>query len=48
MGSPVESGDAIVVPQRYEKIAWLRDIKDIATIRGQLALTAGVMVTAGL
>lgn len=45
---PVDSGDTIVVPQRYEKVAWMRDIKDIATILGQIALTAGVMLAAGL
>jgi hypothetical protein len=44
----VESGDTIVVPQQYEKTAWLRNIKDIAMILGQIALTAGVIVAAGL
>lgn len=42
------SGDTIVVPQRYEKSAWLKDIKDIANIIGQIAITAGVVVAAGL
>ena len=46
--TPIDSGDTIIVPQRYEKIAWMREIKDIATILGQIALTAGVMVAAGL
>lgn len=44
----VDSGDTIVVPQRYEKTAWMRNIKDIATILGQIALTAGVIIAAGL
>jgi polysaccharide biosynthesis/export protein len=48
LARPVDSGDAIIVPQRYEKIAWVKEIKDIATILGQLALAAGVMVAAGL
>jgi protein involved in polysaccharide export with SLBB domain len=48
MGRPVESGDTIIVPQRYERIAWMREVKDIATILGQIALTAGVIVAAGL
>ena len=48
MSTRLEPGDTIVVPQRFEKTAWLRDIKDIATILGQLALTAGVIVAAGL
>ncbi len=41
--SPVESGDTIVVPQRLEKTAWLRDIKDITTIISQIALSAGTV-----
>jgi protein involved in polysaccharide export with SLBB domain len=45
---PIDSGDTIIVPQRFEKTAWLRDIKDIATIIGQAALAAGVMIAAGL
>lgn len=48
MSQDLDSGDTVVVPQRFEKIAWMRDIKDIATILGQLALTAGVIVAAGL
>jgi hypothetical protein len=46
--TPVDSGDTIIVPQRFEKIAWMREIKDIATILGQIALTAGVLIAAGL
>ena len=48
MNKPLESGDTVVVPQKLEKIAWMREIKDIATILGQVALTAGVMIAAGL
>ena len=44
----VDSGDTIIVPQRYDKTAWMREIKDVATILGQVALTAGVLVAAGL
>ncbi|HBG05176.1 MAG: polysaccharide biosynthesis protein [Geobacteraceae bacterium GWC2_58_44] len=44
----LDSGDALVVPQRLERTAWMREIKDIATILGQIALTAGVLVAAGL
>ncbi len=43
----LDPGDSIVVPEELERIAWLREIKDIATVFGQLALTAGVIV-AGL
>jgi protein involved in polysaccharide export with SLBB domain len=48
MARNVESGDTIIVPQRYEKIAWMRELKDITTILGQIALTAGVLIAAGL
>lgn len=44
----LDSGDAIVVPQRLERIALMREVKDIATILGQIALTAGVVLAAGL
>jgi polysaccharide export outer membrane protein len=37
-------GDTIVVPEKLERIEWLRQIKDIATIIGQIALTAGVVL----
>jgi protein involved in polysaccharide export with SLBB domain len=48
MSMKLDAGDTIVVPQQMEKIAWMRGIKDIATILGQVALTAGVVVAAGL
>jgi protein involved in polysaccharide export with SLBB domain len=40
----LEPGDTIIVPERLEKVAWLRNIKDIATIIGNIALTAGVVL----
>jgi hypothetical protein len=33
-----------VVPERLERIAWLKEIKDIATIIGNIALTAGIVL----
>jgi protein involved in polysaccharide export with SLBB domain len=48
MSRHLDSGDTVVVPQRLERIAWMREIKDIAFIFGQIALTAGVLVAAGL
>ncbi|NVN93448.1 MAG: SLBB domain-containing protein, partial [Desulfuromonadales bacterium] len=39
----VDSGDTIIVPQKFEKTAWLRNIKDITTIISQIALTAGTV-----
>jgi protein involved in polysaccharide export with SLBB domain len=43
-GSNIESGDTIVVPERLERVAWLRDIKDITQIISQVAVTAGVVL----
>jgi protein involved in polysaccharide export with SLBB domain len=48
MSMNLTAGDAIVVPQRLEKTAFMRDLKDIAFIIGQAALAAGVIVAAGL
>ncbi len=40
----LDPGDTIIVPEQLERIAWLKQIKDIATIIGQIALTAGVVL----
>ncbi len=48
MSRGVDSGDTIVVPTEYDKTPWMRNVKDIAVILGQIALTAGVIVAAGL
>jgi len=48
MSNILGPGDTIVVPQRYEKIAWMREIKDLTSILANIALSAGVMVAAGL
>ena len=45
-GSNLESGDTIVVPERLERIAWMREIKDITQILYQIAVTAGVLIVA--
>lgn len=42
----LDPGDSIIVPEKLERIAWLREIKDIASILGQIALMAGVAVAA--
>jgi len=48
MSENMEPGDTIIVPQQFEKIAWIREIKDIAIILGQIALSAGVLIAANL
>jgi protein involved in polysaccharide export with SLBB domain len=40
----LDPGDTIVVPENFERVAWIKEIKDIATILGQIALTAGVVL----
>jgi len=40
----LDPGDSIIVPEDLERIAWLKEIKDIANIIGQIALTAGVVL----
>jgi protein involved in polysaccharide export with SLBB domain len=47
-GKPLDSGDTVIVPRQYEKTAWIRNIKDIAAIIGNIAITAGVLLAAGL
>jgi hypothetical protein len=45
-GKDLESGDTIVVPEKLEKTAWLREVKDITQILYQIAVTAGVILVA--
>ncbi len=40
----LDLGDTIVIPEQLERIEWLKQIKDIATIFGQIALVAGVVL----
>lgn len=40
----VEPGDTIVVPEKTERIAWLREIKDITQILMNIAVVAGVTI----
>ena len=42
----LDPGDTIVIPEKTEKIAWLREIKDITQILYQIAVTAGVLIVA--
>lgn len=41
MSSPLEPGDTLVVPQKIERIVWMREIKDITQILSNVALAAG-------
>ena len=41
---PLEPGDTIVVPEKLERVAWLRDTRDITQILFQVAVTTGVVV----
>lgn len=40
----VGSGDTVVVPEKFDRIAWLREIKDFAQILMNVAVTAGVVI----
>jgi protein involved in polysaccharide export with SLBB domain len=42
----LDPGDTIVVPEQLERIPWLKNLKDIASILGGIALTAGVAFAA--
>jgi polysaccharide export outer membrane protein len=42
----LEPGDTVVVPEKLEKIAWMRNIKDITQILYQIATAAGVIIVA--
>ena len=44
----LDAGDAIIVPQEYEKIAWMRDIRDITQVLYQIAITTGTLKVLGL
>ena len=42
----LDPGDTIVVPEKVEKVVWLREVKDITQILYQIAVTAGVLIVA--
>lgn len=42
----LDPGDTIVVPEKIEKVVWLREVKDITQILYQIAVTAGVLIVA--
>jgi polysaccharide biosynthesis/export protein len=46
LNSGLESGDSIIVPEKIEKVRWLKETKDITQILYQIAVTAGVLIVA--
>lgn len=40
----IEPGDVIIVPEKVDTIAWMREIKDITQILMNMAVTAGVVI----
>jgi hypothetical protein len=42
----LDPGDTIVVPERLERVAWMREIRDLTQILYQIAVTAGVLFVA--
>ena len=43
-GDRLNSGDTVVVPEKIERVAWMRNIKDITQVLYQIAVTAGVLI----
>jgi polysaccharide export outer membrane protein len=41
----IEPGDTIVVPEKVDRIAWMRNIRDITQILMNTAVSAGVLIT---
>lgn len=46
MTSTLDPGDTIVIPEKVERVVWLREIKDFTQILYQIAVTAGVLIVA--
>ena len=44
LSSSFEAGDTLIVPQKLERISWMREIKDITQILANVALTAGTIL----
>jgi len=42
----IEAGDTIVVPEKLDRMAWMRELKDITQVLYQIAVTAGVLIVA--
>lgn len=46
LNAELESGDSVIVPEKLEKVQWLKQTKDITQILYQIAVTAGVILVA--
>lgn len=44
MSNKLNPGDTVIVPQRFEKVAWIRDLKDITQILANTAIFAGTIM----
>ena len=44
MAAVLQPGDTLVVPQKIERTAWVRELKDITQILANVALTAGTFI----
>jgi hypothetical protein len=44
LSASFDAGDTLVVPQKIERIAWVREIKDWTQILANIALSAGTVM----
>jgi hypothetical protein len=44
LSSNLHPGDTVVVPEKIERISWLKEIKDLTQILFQIAATAGIVI----
>ena len=44
MSMRLDSGDTLVAPQKIERVAWMRELRDITSILANIALTAGIVL----
>lgn len=44
LSSSLHPGDTIVIPEKIERVSWLKEIKDVTQILFQIAATAGIII----